>query len=95
MKLKNVRKIYITLEILIILLALTSFHPKFINTRFFLLLAAVILIVISAYIDYNYWRCPHCNNYIGKQIIRKKATCSYCNKHIDYDEKIEKLKKEK
>lgn len=85
MKLSRVRVLYAVLSSTAMGLAMISLLNLFPQARIFLLLGATVLIALSSYIDYHYWRCPHCHAHLGKRMIRKTNACPECGAEIDFE----------
>ena len=88
MKLSRVRILYEVLSTVAMGLAIISLLNLFPQARVFLLLGATVLIALSSYIDYHYWRCPHCHAHLGKRMSRKMNACPECGAEIDFEAKI-------
>lgn len=77
MKLKTTKNIYTLLEflmILFILLAIVDIK----GLRILFIVLAGLTLVASAYLDYNYWRCPSCARHLGRRMYPAPGACKHC-----------------
>ena len=91
MKLKQVRFCYIALYLLALALGVCYlFFRSGLGYWSYLIFAVLIgILALSAYLDYKFWRCPHCGAHYGKRMFRTPKECPEC--HMPYDgEKIGK-----
>ncbi|MDY3052258.1 MAG: hypothetical protein SOR89_03690 [Ndongobacter sp.] len=86
MKLKYIRRLCLVLEALILFFIASDFIPAFAPIHGWCILAAFILIGISAYLDYEYWRCPCCGTHLGRHMLRAPKVCPHCAHAIDLEE---------
>lgn len=47
----------------------------------FILLTGLVL-AASAYLDYNYWRCPSCAKHLGRRMYPAPEACKHCGHHF-------------
>lgn len=83
MKLKTSKNLHHFLEGLAIVNIILAFIQAGDIPSYVFILIAGLLFVASAYIDYNYWRCPNCTKHLGKKMTKKMKTCPHCGYPLD------------
>lgn len=88
MKLKHVRLIYISVELLTLALAIFAFVGPLAAYKPFLLIGAVAGLSGCAYLDYVFWRCPNCGAHLGRRMVPAPHGCRNCGHRLSLEEVV-------
>ena len=85
MKLKQVRQVMRALlgaAALCLLLGAVLAGPAPL-TGLFLAAAGVVLFFVFMAYNFSHWRCPHCGEYLGRDLGEGIPFCSNCHERLD------------
>ena len=84
MKLRKIKNISDSFIISGGLLALLLFATPEDSARFGLILfISVVAIAIGMYVNFKYYRCPHCQSYLSVRTFSVPAYCPFCGNRIN------------
>lgn len=49
---------------------------------------SLLLLGVSARMDYRYWRCPYCHRHLGKRMVPFPPVCPHCKKTLHQTDKV-------
>lgn len=52
------------------------------------LFLSLLLLGVSARMDYRYWRCPYCHRHLGKRMFPFPLVCPHCKKKLHQTDNV-------
>lgn len=89
MPLRTTKKIYLTGNVLMVVLVILFVLFRESSWAIVLPIAAVAIGAVMTWLDYRYWRCPNCHEHLGRRMVPSPNGCKFCGKKLDYDVPID------